>query len=99
MAMMQIACRLLLRLISVATDQGWERTHSLAYVGRVAQKTWLDDKWYEALVKEELIDKVRVSPVLINAAGEHIQPCNAWIPLATGTVSPDALWDVTKSLR
>lgn len=97
--MMQVACRLLLRLISVATDQGWDQTHSLAYVGRVPEKEWLDDKWYEALIKEEVISKVRVSPILTNAAEEKIRPCDAWISVAATGVSPDALWDATKSLR
>ena len=92
------ACGLLLKLISISISRQWNNSQALARLEDVVEKSWLDSEWYNQLIKDQIINPIRQSPMIWNVNSVPIRPCDSWIPLGADKTDHEELWDITAEM-
>ena len=93
-AVIEGACELLVELLKFAASSGWHNIHLLTEVPAVQERTWLNTDWLRECLKEQLIEKIRKTPAVINENGVARTPETAILPLAETDEGVKALWDL-----
>ena len=93
-AVIEGACELLVELLKFAASSGWHNIHLLTEVPAVQERTWLNTDWLRECLKEQLIEKIRKTPAVINENGVARTPEMARLPLAETDEGVKALWDL-----
>ena len=93
-AVIEGACELLVELLKFAASSGWHNIHLLTEVPAVQERNWLNTDWLRECLKEQLIEKIRKTPAVINETGAARTPETAILPLAETDEGVKALWDL-----
>ena len=101
-AIIEEACELLVDLLRFTASSTWHNSHLLAEVPAIQNKVWLNTEWLRTCIRENLIEKIRESPAVINENGNAIAPKDAWLPLTeddedVNDTNVEALWDLMNS--
>jgi len=94
----QRACDLLVRLVKLAVDKEWGKSHKIVFLPTSPNLHWLDAEWFRGIVASKIISPIRGSAVMLNAENRALLPRDSWIPSTPG-VSPDVLWELMAALR
>ncbi len=78
------SCSLLVSLVDFAASSGWHKIHELATVPAIPGHNWLDVEWIKTCIKENLLSRLRMIPMVINKSGNPVAPSNLKIPFANG---------------
>lgn len=91
-AIIEEACKLLIRLIQFTASNSWRNVHLLAEAPTIQEQDWLNPEWLRKCIREHLVSRVRQIPVVLNEFGEEIHPDRLELPLAETAESVEALW-------
>ena len=86
------ACRLLVGLLKYAARSGWHNAHLLATVPIIQRQEWLCEPWLRDCLKEQLVERIRQVPLIINEANGVIPLDYLELPLAGTNESTETLW-------
>lgn len=98
-AVIKQACRLVLLIAGYAAESGWSHVHVLAEVPRVRQKPWLNKVWLGDCLKSYLVDRIRVTPLVVNESGTPAAPNTSTLPTADSPEAVDRLWSLARALK
>lgn len=93
------ACELLIRLFQFVASSGWNNAHLFANVPAIRQQDWLKSNKLRETLREQLIEKIRQTPAVINEAGASIKPVEATLPLAKMDTGVEALWNLLDGIE
>jgi len=93
------ASELSLKLMLFAAQNRWGNVHSLVQLSELKSHEWLKEDWYKKLIRDSFVEEIRHKAILENAGNDLIQPADAWIPVHTGEVAPEMLWDLVSNLK
>lgn len=98
-AVINEACELLIRLFQFVASSGWNNAHLFANVPAIRQQDWLNSDKLGETLQEQLIEKIRQTPAVINEAGASIKPVEATLPLAKMDTGVEALWGLLDGIE
>ena len=88
------ACELLTNVLQFAAESGWRNTYMLAIVPAIQEQSWMNTVWIRSNIKEQFIEKIRQTPIVLNKDDVAIAPEKAWLPVAETSDDIKALWDL-----
>ncbi|MYB70440.1 MAG: hypothetical protein F4X75_18305 [Gemmatimonadetes bacterium] len=88
------ACELLTNVLQFAAESRWRNTYVLANVPAIQGQSWLNTVWLRDNLKEQFIEKIRQTSVVLNEDGVAIAPEEAWLPVAETADGIKSLWDL-----
>ena len=88
------ACKLLTNVLQFAAESRWRNTYVLANVPSIQKQSWLNTDWLQNSIKEQFIEKIRQTPIVLNKDEAAIAPEKAWLPVAETSDSIKALWNL-----
>ena len=91
-AIIEEACKLLIDLLRFTASSTWHNAHLLAEVPTVQNKGWLNTEWLRTRIKENLIEKIRETPVVLTENNKTVIPKMASLPLAESAPGVETLW-------
>ena len=86
------ACELLVSLIKEAASKGWDHVHQ--WIKIPSAEKLESQEWLRNQIKEELIEKIRETPVVLTLSDKPIETKAATIPVAKSPDSVERLWDL-----
>ena len=93
-AVLKEACGLLAEILQFASSSGWNNLYHLADIPDIQTQSWLDgDELRECLI-ELLMERIRITPAVVNESGEAIHPIDAELALADTEQGGLDLWDL-----
>ena len=96
-AVIKEACDLLVSLIKDAASKGWDRVYQWAEIP--STEKLVEQSWLRNQIKEELIEKIRETPVVLTLSGKPIETKAAVIPITESCESVERLWDLLKDRK
>ena len=93
------ACRLLVHLLQFASLRGWHYLPQWVEIPAIQDKDWLNTEWLRTCIKENLIEKIRQTSVILNADDNPIDPKKVKLLLAKSEIGVKALWDLFEGIR
>ena len=91
------ACELLVSLIKDAASKGWDHVYQWAEIP--STEKLVEQSWLRNQIKEELIEKIRKTPVVLTLSGKPIETKASTIPVAENSKSVEQLWDLLKDRK
>ena len=91
------ACELLVSLIKDAASKGWNHVHR--WIKIPSPEKLENQVWLRNQIKEELIEKIRKTRVVLTLSGKPIETEASTIPVAESRRSIERLWDLLKDRR
>ena len=93
------ACVLLVDLIKYAASSGWHHIHQWVKVSPIENPNWLDANWLRDCIRDNLIEKMRQTLMVLNTDGNPIDPEQVKLPFAGSQTSIEDLWDLFKDIK
>ena len=93
------ACVLFVSLVEHAASNKWYHLSRWVNVPLIENQSSPSMSWLRKCVRENLIEKIRQTPVILNADNNPIVPKKAKLPLAESETSVQILWDLYESLK
>ena len=88
------ACALLVGLVEYAASSGWHHVHQWVKVPLIENQKWLSTNWFRTCLIENLIEKIRQAPTVINEDSNTLAPKEALIPMLKNGKGVEVLWDL-----
>ena len=88
------ACDLLVGLVEFAAKHGWRDIHEIATVPQMENREWLNLKWLENNVAQRFVKGIRKNAIVLNEAGQRVNPAMLAIPFTSEPESVPRLWDL-----
>lgn len=98
-AVIEEACELLIKLLQFVASSGWSNVHLLANIPAIHDQKWLNSDKLRETLREQLIEKLRQTPAVINEAGVSKKPVEATLPLAKMDTGVEALWELLDGIE
>ena len=93
------ACELLVILLNHASSKCWQHVYRWAVVPTIQNSTEETRDWLKECIKENLIDKIREAPSILNSDNKAITPKKALLPFRKKTECIETLWDLLNDLE
>lgn len=93
------ACALLVGLVEFAAKRGWRNIHEIATVPQMENHGWLNRRWLENEVAQRFVKGIRKNAIVLNEAGQRVNPAMLEIPFASAPESAPRLWDLLADWR
>ena len=93
-AVLDEACGLLAGMLQFAASSGWSNAYRLAEIPDIRAQNWLNGHELRACLIELLMERIRITPAVVNESGEPIHPENAKLALADTEQGVLDLWDL-----
>ena len=91
------ACELLVSLIKNAASKGWSCVHQWTKIP--STEKLVDQSWFRDEIKEELIEEIRKTPVVLTRSGKPIETKASRIPVAGSSEDVERLWELSTDLK
>lgn len=90
------ACALLIHLIEFAATSkpAWRDIYVLATVPKIFDQQYVNRDKLEKCIKENIVEKIRHTPSVVNNFGKPMHPEDATFPLAKSREDVDILWNL-----
>ena len=98
-AIIEGACGLLVYLLQFAASNGWHHVHQWVKVPAIQNKDWLNTEWLRTCIKENLIEQIRQTSVVLNMDDNAIAPQESYLPLVENGDGVEALWDLQEEVK
>ena len=93
------ACVLFVSLVKHAASNRWYNLSRWVNVPLIENQSSPSMSWLRQCIRENLIEKIRQTSVILNADNNPIAPREAILPLAKSEASVQILWDLYESLK
>ncbi len=93
------ACKLLGDLVKYAALKKWKHVHQWVNVPPIENQSWLDANWLRDCIRDNLIEKMRQTLMVLNTDGNPIDPEQVKLPFAGSQTSIEDLWDLFKDIK
>lgn len=84
-------------LLVYAIENDWHKTHIPLRLPALSEKPWLGVEWYSKFVSD-LIERVRLIPILRTADDDKSVPRQAWIPISPEGIDYGVMWVLVSGL-
>ena len=93
------ACALLVDLVKYAVSKKWEHVHQWVKVPPIEDQKWFDTNWLRNCIRDNLVEKIRQTPVVLNVDNNAIAPKAARLPLLENGGEVEMLWDLLENVQ
>ena len=93
------ACELLVDLVGYAASKKWKHVHQWVKIPPIENPNWLDANWLRDCIRDDLIEKIRETDVVLNADNNAIAPKVSHLPILEDGKGVEVLWDLLKNLQ
>ena len=98
-AIIEEACGLLIDLLQFAVSRGWHHVHQWTEIPAIKDKVWLNTEWIRTCIREKFIEKLRKTPIVLNADDNAIDSENVKFLSAGSETSIKAFWDLFEAIK
>ena len=93
------ACVLLVDLVKYAVSKKWEHVHQWVKVPPIEDQKWFDTNWLRNCIRDNLVEKIRQTPVVLNVDNNAIAPKAARLPQLENGGEVEMLWDLLENVQ
>lgn len=97
-ALIEQACPLFLALLRQCATSNWRGIERLCRIRKSEPIRGIDERWFQSLVKNSIVDPIRKTPLLRTCGSQLIAPSQAQVPVGSPIVPSDELWRLVYEL-